>query len=295
MKKISTLTFLLMIATISFAQLINPGFESWTKGIPDGWSTSKTIDSTLNLETKDSVNVHSGNASIRIMTGYAGRVITMDSLAGFVHYGPLHYDLSRDIETVDNFNAYIPCTPDSIKFSYKYTSVGGDQGSVNVYLSGEVIDGYPLAATSTWQTMTLGFFSLGPSRDSISLTFFSSFDLNVNHPPYHAGSTLWVDDVSFIYNNGGASCLNGVNDISSGLPMHVYPNPATNQITLAVMPEEIGSEVQITDRIGRIVYEGTVDKTDYVISTGKMESGYYVVRTIREGLMTHCTPLTILK
>jgi hypothetical protein len=294
MKKIFTLSLSFIFAIFSFAQtqLTNSGFESWTNGIPDGWSTTKSIDSNTNLETEDTLNAYTGHAAIKIVTGHGGN-ITADSLSGFVHYGPVYYNYNRDIETVDNFNVYFPCSPDSVRFAYKYTSVAGDQGSINVYFRDRVIDGYPLSATSTYQVLTLPLvapYGYNPG-DSMSLTFFSSY--NVTTHSYHAGSTLWVDDVSFVY-IAAPTCVSGVNIISANTPMNIYPNPANGQLMLTVMNSEIGSQVQLYDRIGREVYSGTLDQTDYAISTARIESGYYILRVTRDGIMTHSSSVAIV-
>ena len=278
MKKTYTLFLLLAFVSVSFAQQINNGgFESWTGGIPDGWSTTKTIVANTNLETKDTIAAYQGSSAIKIVTGHAGSPI--DTLSGFAHYGPATSGYYA--------NEYIPftCHPDSIRFAYKYTSVGGDHGALSVYFAyhhGDIffIDGYYLTSAPTYQVLTLPFYNGGwPGYpDSLSLTFYSSFDLAPN-VAYHAGSTLWVDGVSFIYNNGpNCSNTSAIEQIGADQAVKLSPNPANQHILITANANAVGAQIKMYDRIGREVYSGSMDGAAHTISTVDIESGYYMVR-----------------
>ncbi|MDB5284984.1 MAG: hypothetical protein JWO06_4059 [Bacteroidota bacterium] len=138
------------------------------------WSTTKTIVSNSNLEVKDSLAPYLGLSSIHIVTGHADSPI--DTLSGYVHYGPSGYENGQLVMS----NVPFPCRPDSLQFAYKYIPVGGDVAAVGAYFglagsgsgSNYFIDVAPLPATNTYQVITLGFFGDHITvPDSLNLTF----------------------------------------------------------------------------------------------------------------------------
>lgn len=58
----------------------------------------------------------------------------------------------------------------------------------------------------------------------------------------------------------------------------VYPNPSNDIITVAINDKLLGSMLKITDRAGRVVYEGTTNEVNTKINIAKLESGLYYLK-----------------
>jgi hypothetical protein len=62
-----------------------------------------------------------------------------------------------------------------------------------------------------------------------------------------AGSTLWVDDITF-------TGWNGVNESISSMSITVYPNPASDIVQIAVDALKEAETVNVYDVMGKMVY-----------------------------------------
>ena len=89
------------------------------------------------------------------------------------------------------------------------------------------------------------------------------------------------DTTSISYAWGRDSITTGINDLVAGSPLHVYPNPASAQVTLALdaAAGDIAS-LQITDVMGRSVYQydGTDATHSLSIDTRAWPAGLYFIR-----------------
>jgi hypothetical protein len=69
--------------------------------------------------------------------------------------------------------------------------------------------------------------------------------------------------------------VSGIEEIKNQKGIYAYPNPATDILTIATEPHDIGSAISLYDGAGRVVYEGTIDNTFFKISTHSLPSGTY--------------------
>jgi Secretion system C-terminal sorting domain len=181
--------------------------------------------------------------------------------------------------------------PGTIDFWYKYSPAGGDMGGCFIVLtawntgSGKrdtIANGLwtttAAAAAYVNQSVPLTYYS-NTTPDSMAIIFSST---NLFNPNYtlclkcgKAGSILWVDDIKFTASNGIAEHL-------SSQGVSVYPNPASDHITIAV--EALGEAFSVStfDATGRLV--GTVplalsgnamNRRTAMINTADLSSGLY--------------------
>lgn len=77
---------------------------------------------------------------------------------------------------------------------------------------------------------------------------------SINHlSVYQAQITF--DTISISYAWGiDSTAPNGIRDISSNTALHIYPNPATDQITVTLADQSDVTTVQVSDLMGRVVY-----------------------------------------
>jgi hypothetical protein len=70
------------------------------------------------------------------------------------------------------------------------------------------------------------------------------------------------------------------NDLSE---IHVYPNPASDKITLTVRESLLGESIVIVDQAGRIVLESTVSEVETLLNVGQLTKGLYYIRIGNSG------------
>ncbi|MBS1625671.1 MAG: T9SS type A sorting domain-containing protein [Bacteroidetes bacterium] len=103
---------------------------------------------------------------------------------------------------------------------------------------------------------------------------------SVNHlSVYQAQITF--DTISISYAWGiDSTAPNGIRDLSAPAALHVYPNPATDQVTVTLADHAATATLQVTDLMGRVVYsyDGTLQTgTALHIDTKAWPQGMYIL------------------
>jgi hypothetical protein len=108
--------------------------------------------------------------------------------------------------------------------------------------------------------------------DSLTLIFASG---NLATFPNVYGSTLWIDSVHF----DASVNVTGINQVNGPvLGVNAFPNPATDHINITIQADEVGSQIQLFDMEGRMVYTGILGSTVSAIDTKSMPVGVYTIR-----------------
>ena len=156
--------------------------------------------------------------------------------------------------------------PNSVSFWYKYAPTSsGDLGGFMITLTKwntsvgkrDTIASGMWTTTSTvsaytMQSVTLTYF-LPTTPDTMSLIFSSTNVFNSNKTLCmncgKAGSTLWVDDITFSGSNNGS---NGLNEILTSNGVILYPNPANEIVNITIDANDAVTAI-VYDAIGRII------------------------------------------
>jgi hypothetical protein len=171
---LNTLTFFIFLAFSVEAQIPNAGFENWTNGNPDNWSTSNNSQFS---NVTQSADAHSGSYSVKGAVATISTFnITPALLARFAY-------TSR---------------PSSLTGYYKFTSSSSDTLVVAVVLyknSNGIGGGIFRTATSvssyTQFTASIVYDStIAPDSAAISISISPAENL-------HSGSEYYIDDLSF--------------------------------------------------------------------------------------------------
>ena len=186
--------------------------------------------------------------------------------------------------------------PNTVAFWYKYAPSGVDSAGFFVALTkwNTATSKRDTIAIATWNTnatvstfsqMTLTLTYLLPSiPDSAALIFSSTALINANYSLCmtcgKAGSTLWVDDITF---NG----WNGVYEYPGSEGVILYPNPvrmdsygANNIINVSVDGNDAVSAI-VYDATGRVVASSSLfepsglNRKGGTINTSSLSSGMY--------------------
>ncbi|MFH2096779.1 MAG: hypothetical protein ABIJ16_13810, partial [Bacteroidota bacterium] len=242
-------------AHLSTAQLINPGFETWTNDLlvptamnPNngndtyGWWDYNCFNSSLIGSSPISVimctdTVHSGNYSVRLETVvYTATSWNIYKYWGIPFIGHEYNDTlgilfnGKVNVTNQSYRPGIPFTQnlDQFKFYYQYRPNGNDTAECRVslmsagsYVAGGVFKTGESTAGMGWQQAVIDFsYVSGATPDTLFVLISSS---SLDYDP-QAGSVLWIDDASVVLSTGVEQMLGEEKSLS------VYPNPTTGKI-----------------------------------------------------------------
>lgn len=261
------------------AQIYNSGFENWTDmgnyEVPDQWGTMNNATSHLNVFTVTKWNPGSPGAYFMKITS---KMYGSSVMNGIAVYGKLD---STNMQPVSGY----PFTqrPTAFTGQWQHMIWGTSQGSV-------------CATLTKWNTSA-------NKRDTIAIAYEELFDMAMNWEAFsinfgylstdnpdscmivlkasgddpELNDYLWVDDLGF-------AGLTSVNNLSSGTIINIYPNPASNVITVDVSSgksEKI--KLELLDITGRIIlsteeyYDNVFDSISMDIS--HFAKGTYLLRT----------------
>ena len=287
------------------AQIINPGFETWSadalvptamdpntgNGSTGWWDFNLYNYSTLGSSPisvkRVTDTVHSGTYAVRIES----QVYTPTSWGIYNSYGiPFighAYNDTLGILFNGNVNvitpSYKPGIPCNIKltqykFWYQYKPNGNDTAECRVaLLSSGTLDAGGVFKTNVptgvagWQQATINFTYISPSTPDTLYVLYSAASLDMS-PKAH--SVLWVDDVTVTFPTGVEQIVGEENAIE------IFPNPSNGNF--AVSHTTNGKKpqtVEIYDVVGELVYSETnVNKTTFNIDISKSPKGIYFVK-----------------
>ena len=180
------------VATTLQAQILNPGFETWTGGEPSGWTTDNGAG--FYTTVTQSSDAHSRSSALQgAVVSFSTQVISPVVWGGF------------------------PWTSRSATFSgyYKYTSASGDSmvAVIIPFKNNTAIGaGYMSTAVSVSSYTQFNIPIVYVSADTPD-SVWVSFSINPpsQNTPVHVGSTFTLDDLSL----SGAT---GVETAASTLP-----------------------------------------------------------------------------
>ena len=287
MKKLSLILALLVTGFSSMAQIPNGDFETLNSdGTLRNWGNVYiwmiTIDS-LGNSTVDSMawdseyyyepttDAHSGNYAMMLSNawdytanvGFSGSA-SVDTDTMYMAWGSLEFV---------PFNQ----SPTSIDFYYKYTSVNGDSGAMNLALydtMGNVVGTaqfiFPATVSNyTYVSVPVNYIASDPVV-YYSLNYTTKFSTADYPNDPSLGSRLYIDDVSF----GG---LSGINHVAEKAPIELAPNPTSGMVMLN-SNYTYQSTLQVLSPVGQLVYSTTVFPGKNHIDLSDLPKGVYVLR-----------------
>ena len=210
----------LLITTTAFAQIPNPGFETWTSGScdlgintyndPTGWGSINVLTCPGGGFTCDEVNaganVHSGSHALELATiSIFGQLAPGIIATGVINQTTQNVDggfaLTTRPDKLIGWYKYLPANPDTFSVSIDIFS-GLTTGTV---IGTGSISGYSTVSTYTKFIVDIPYTSAA-TPDSAKITILSSPGQNGT-----AGTQMYVDDLAFVYCAGFAAAPTTVN------------------------------------------------------------------------------------
>jgi hypothetical protein len=308
MKKLILFFSALIIVAVtqtSNAQIINPGFETWTNDLlvptamnpnngdgTTGWwdfnyFNSSFLGSSPVSVTRVSDTVHSGTYAARVQT----RAYTSTSWNYYNAWGTpfIGHPYNDTLGILFNGNAsaatqtYVPGIPftqkpTQFKFFYQYKPNGNDTAICRVLLvkqrvpiAGGIFKTNVPTGTSGWQQATVTFTYVSTATPDTLWVLMSSSSLDKNPK---AGSILWVDDASVTLPTGVNEMFATENDIE------IFPNPSSGVFTIHT--ETLNNEeqyIEVYNMLGSKVRTSAKSKLSaYTVNLSDQPKGIYFVK-----------------
>ncbi len=265
LRQLSLIT--LLTATAAQAQIPNGGFESWTDAgtymDPTGWASLNVLTSTFG-------EISCEQGAPGAVGNFYASITTVDLPGVGLVPGLL---LSGDAAaSTDGF----PYTsrPQALNGQWQYAPGGEDQGSIVVSLSrwdealGERVIiatgfGATFGSITSWTDFSIPLeYADEQNPDSASIVILSSTGTGV------AGSTMWVDDLSF-------GTITAVAEVTAGA-LSTFPVPAVDELTVTA-PAAI-QELSLWSMDGRLVLSARPSDLRTTVSVSDLPSGAYAVQ-----------------
>jgi len=293
MKKIITLLAMAFCLNTQ-AQLINPGFETWsadalapTANNPNsgnnstGWWTYNMFHNASIGSSPISVfrcdTFHGGSYSARIQTViYTAASYSLCAPWGVPFIGHNYLDTlgilfnGNTSEFTATYKPGIPFTQNINQFSfwYQYKPNGVDTAECRVLL----VHQRQSVTGSTWQqaTITMAYVS-ALTPDTLYVLFSSS---SLDKKP-KVGSVFLVDDVS-------VTLVSGIDQVTgNNEQVTIYPNPATNSFQVALADNAKTNTIHVYDVNGKIVLSQIINGTS-TINVSHLNAGIYNLSIISD-------------
>jgi len=261
MKNIYLIAFLIFSGMLATAQTLpNSDFELWDDEAsypsPEAWNTPNNYTLLANIYTVNrSDDAYSGSFSISLETKLIDVLGTQILVPGAITLAEFSLDFNN--QSLNYHGGYfLQENVRQLTGMYKYSNAGNDSATILMYnfrnREGEDYDtigyGYTyLHDAEEWTHFTVNMKYLnGHVPDTFNVLIMSTTDEGVQDP-VHAGSTLQVDSLSILTNTG-------VIDLwKKPIALHVFPNPATTQISFETLESSGKRELTISDPTGKTI------------------------------------------
>lgn len=271
----------LIISTVCFAQLPNPGFENldttntplnwiFTGAISIGIGDSILTDGPLISKSNDA---HSGQYALELRNSYNYTTNTpfMNGTVNATH---------PDSTMYQGFNQFIalPSRPYGLDFYYKYAQNPFNDSTICTVIifntdlaeiGGGVVKFWDINSNYQLKTVGINYYNMIDITmgDSIPAFISVQFKNKVTTTMPHVGQRTLIDDVSVNYNPLG------VNFLDNKTQLNIFPNPTSNHLTIN-HSKSLSASIYSLD--GRLLLTQSL-AYNKIIDVNHLESGAYLV------------------
>ncbi|MFH2094240.1 MAG: T9SS type A sorting domain-containing protein, partial [Bacteroidota bacterium] len=233
---------------------------------------------------KETADVYHGTACARIETQDQMIITTTYTVPGMISFARVGFDF---VGFVPTYVGGIATTnrPEKFRGYYKYTPGGSDSCVIyvtvtkwNTGLNMQDTIGQAMLKSGSVPNWTLFEipinYNTGDVPDSCNVFFSSSDDANMAD-----GSILRVDSVSFT-----GSVPVGKISASRESDIYIYPNPATDQLSINFsLHQPYSAEIKLYNAIGKVVYSKSITNAKQhftKLDVSSLPAGLYFVEVV---------------
>ena len=261
-------------STISFSQIQNLGFETWSNNAPDGWQAQLGLIAQGSV-TQITSGAPEGSSAVQLTTVNC-------AFCGFLGLPPVVPGLIQQqtsfVDRPTSVSVKLKCnigTGDEALFGVimTYFDTVGVDTTRNLAFAGTIIPGG--TNVSNWTNQTFQFqYQDVVNPDTITIIALSSDSLaGVSQSTQYVGSTLSLDAIVMNYPFGISEVFYMKDDVI------IYPNPAYDFITVKSKNGDKAKAV-IYDISGRLVLTEELIYGSAKVDLSTLENGLYFCKVI---------------
>lgn len=277
-------------------QPANASFETWTSPVtPDSWTTADGLfGMPLGLSFRDTADKVDGTSSLRLVSDSIAAAPSAGVVPGLVSYGTAQYVPGQAPRF---FGLPFAFRPDTLFFSYKYSTPGADTAGFQVILTKAGVAnpilgvGAQIAAAGNWVSGFLPltqYYDNAQTPDSLIIQFYASFSETA---PAVKGSTLKVDRVRFGYVNQPTSITETTEEIKAV----VFPNPAAHTLNINSVEDLAGANLEVVSLDGKVALTAALNGQMNSVNISELANGNYIYRIVGNGKTLHTARFTVAK
>ncbi len=245
---------------ISAQTLPNSDFELWDDEAsypsPESWNTPNKYTLLANVYVvEQSTDAYSGSYAARLETKIIDVLGTEVLVPGAITFADFAVDVMNQTFSYSG-GYFLPQNVQQLTGMYKYQNAGNDSATILMYnfrnRENEEYDtigyGYTyLHDAEEWTPFVVNMrYINGHVPDTFNVLFMSTTDEGLTDPA-HAGSVLFIDSLA-IHTNTGI-----LNLWEKPVALHVFPNPATTNISFETEEIATGRQLILSDPAGKIL------------------------------------------
>lgn len=305
MNRIILILFFLQIFYFSgFSQLIpNSSFETWSGGEPENWNTTNQNIvgfGAFNTVVSETAGPQHGSLSAKliVVTKTIPIINKSITLPGVLTLGELNIDPIAQTASVSGGYPFTGM-PQKLTGYIKYQPVNNDTCTMGwglTKLNNGVQDTVGFGAiTATGSLTTWTYFEvpltykIWESPDNLNILFLNSNPIDGID---HTGTTMWVDNLSFVYGTVG------IEGVTSAKDLQIYAEPYARQLILSsTFGKQENLDISLFNMAG---IETNHWKRNMQLSTehldvGNLAPGTYLIRITSGKRVIDTRKITILK
>jgi len=303
-KNLTLLGILLIFCLNSFSQQIpNNSFETWGSGEPDIWNTSnQNIGGLVDfiMVTKDLTNPQHGTSSAKltVVTKTVPIINKTYTLPGILTLGKLIIDPVKQTASVSGGYAFTGM-PQKLTGYFKYQPVNNDTCTMGWGLTkwnNGVRDTVGLGAkiamgsVTSWTYFEVPLkYRISESPDTMNILFLNSNPLDKID---HTATTMWVDNLSFVYGTVG------IEGVTSAKDLKIYAEPSSRQLILSsTFGKQENLDIRLFNMAGtetRRWKKSMLQSTEH-LDINNIPPGTYVIRISAGKRIIDSRKITILE
>jgi hypothetical protein len=236
---------------------------------------------------RDGVNAQHGQYSIKLVSGDVpvGDMVFLPGMVGTISQNFVNEFIDGDgnVTMTKEWDGYE--TPTALEGYYKYHPANGDSALIDIGFTGNGKDFVEKIIVKErveeWRKFSLPI----PKQywdeyfETIRVLFVASAGVRFDSLQLckgQLGSTLWVDNISLVYNKTGIK-----QDLLSTLKANAFPNPATEVLNIELNENFIG-KVTVYNMSGSMIMEEKINGTQCRINTSNFATGNYLYKFMYE-------------
>ena len=197
----------------------------------------------------------------------AGNITEADTMLTYtIHFQNTGTDTTHFVVVTDTLSPYVnPASVVNLASSHEYSE-------------------FSLSGTDVLQWVFNPCFLPDSATNEPESKGFVSFSVNVN-PGLPVGAVI-NNEASIVFdyntpivtNTASNTIVTGINEVASASSVNIYPNPATDELTIQLLGGVIAKNISITDVLGREIFSQQMNLQSVICNLESFADGIYFIK-----------------